>query len=261
LIEQRVVTHVERSEYLKEKARIAAAEVLEDADLSEALLSPEEFTEELLALLLIVLGPLAAEMKAEARDYAQVLGLRKLAEDDDEDEEESRFILIALPLLTAALLPIRDLLERMDDAALSEETIAAALAAAATRQALLSSLESAAKRAAAQYLSDVARGVMEAALTDFIGDLEWIAVMDGNTCDDVFANSCAPRHAEVGELAVWDLAGHPGAPNLLCSIYSKGTSNCRCQLADAALINPKLLNPVNVTAAIVLGRERARVMV
>jgi AcrR family transcriptional regulator len=260
---ERILSHVEQTEYLKEVARREAARLLESADVQEFVDDPDRFTEALLAAILLALGPRAKELSEEARDYAEALGhgripdadLKKLTGTTDDD-----FLLLALPILLVATEPARAQVERMVTGA-SASTVATALESEATRKALLAPLTSAVKSAAATYMQGVSRSVTDLALEMFSDNgtdtLEWITVHDDAVCDDVFENSCKPRHGKVLTRDEWDEVGRPGAPQLICSIYAKGGgSNCRCELVPS-LVPAGILNPIRVTDAIRAGKERA----
>jgi hypothetical protein len=87
--------------------------------------------------------------------------------------------------------------------------------------------------------------------------MEWETREDDKVCDDLFENSCAPRHGEESTLEEWGAFGEPGSENLICTIYAKGAfSNCRCVLRAAGGAG-KMSGPINVAAAAEAGKQRA----
>jgi hypothetical protein len=257
-----ILKHVELTEFFKEVARQEASRILASADLEAFIDRPEEFIAELLAAILAALGDRSAEMVEEAREYAEVLGLRMLSEEEAEaiaEEENDAFLVAAIPALLLAAMPARDQVARMIEGA-GAQSVAASLAQPATREAIFATFTSAVKTTAATHVQGLERAVIQVALelTDGEDSFEWVAVMDGGTCDETFDNSCAPRHGEVKTLPEWDEVGRPGAAHLICSIYAPGEgSYCRCQLSAVDVPN-RLASPVDVADAIKAGKSRAQ---
>jgi|SRR5581483_221142 len=267
--EQTILDFIERAEYLKEIARQEASQLVNDVDAEKFLDDPDGAIEAMLAALLAALDQYAQEIAEAARTYAVNLGFDLVDAVDIEavvNDEEHKFILVALPSLTLAAESVATRIESMIASGVSADALETALSSDATKEALFSTLEAALKSAASAYLQELVRAVVTVAVELKAGQdaqalFEWVAVMDGHTCDDAFENSCAPRHAQRQTLAEWDDAGRPGAPQLICSMFSKTGSNCRCVLmiTDEAS-EPKVLNPVDVSAAIRDGRQRAVAM-
>jgi len=258
-VESRILAHVEEAEFVKEIARREAARILDTMSLAELADDPDGFVEELLAVVIASLRQRASDMARESRDYATALGLQRLTTEETQallEEADDEFLIWAIPVITAAAVPVLEQISRMAGGAVASSTVTAALEAEATRAALLASFESTLKSTAATYIQELDRAVISVALEmtpeeEFV----WLTVGDGNSCDDGFVNSCAPRHGEVRSLDEWNSAGRPGAPQLLCSIYAKGSgSYCRCQLAATSLSLP---SAVDVAQSIRAGKDRA----
>jgi hypothetical protein len=269
--EQIIQEHTQEVEYLKELARLTVVAILSSVDLQEMLDDPGAFVDQFLAAVLSDLSDYADQVTTAAQSYADTLGLAEVPDGEiqgQQDQAKDRFIEFARPALVAALLLVDERVQRMIDEGIAPSVITRALETDTTQSALLSSFSSVAKTGAAAFLQDVERSTItlaaqllaqSAEADGEVTDFTWIAVMDSSTCDDVFENSCAPRHNSAATLVDWNDAGQPGAPNLICSIFARGaTSYCRCVLEPSGVsaVNP-LLNPVYVIDAIRAGRARA----
>ncbi len=89
-----------------------------------------------------------------------------------------------------------------------------------------------------------------------MADMVWQTVNDGDVCEASFLDSCEPRNGKVMSPEEWDSFGWPGTPQLLCSIFSKGPSRCRCVLLPADAEGQ--VTSINAAEAIAAGRDRAR---
>jgi hypothetical protein len=272
-MEKRILEHVEEVEFLKEVARREAGRLVAAADLREILSDPNTFVDTLLTAIIVQIDELVDRLIGESRSYAGALGLAAISDDEAakaKDDERDLFILLARPAMLAALIPVEAKLQQAIDDGVSGATLNAALDADTTREAYLSGFDSVTRSMAATYVQNADRAITERAveLTEagaIFDDpeaqpvlFEWLAIMDSHTCDDQVENSCAPRHNVVMTLGEWDELGRPGAPQLICSIYAKGGSFCRCQLVESGKTgSADKLNPVDVTDAIKAAKERA----
>lgn len=273
--ESQILKHVEQLEFLKEIARREVATLIRKMDLETLLVENDSAVDEIIAGLLVILADRVTSFANEARTHSTRLGLDALSDDDLAavvDEVSDTFILTASASLIAALAPVRETLRQMLDSGVSQAALRTSLSSAATREAVLSRFESTARTVAASVFQDLDRTVTDSAVeltaatwtateTDSVPIFEWLAIMDDATCDDLIENSCAPRHNVLLTIDEWDELGRPGSPQLICSIYAKGASYCRCLLQLSGKTgDSKILNPVKVTDAIRTGRERAAVL-
>jgi hypothetical protein len=231
---------------------------------------PSQFVDELLAATIAGLDSYVDTVIDEARDYAANLGLELLPRDVLDAiraDVERNFLDAARPALASALIPVDQRISDMLDAGVSPSTITAALSSDLTRDALLAGFVGVAKSAAATYIQELDRAIAEAAADATVDaaddedgppNFEWLAITDGKTCDDLIENSCLPRHNTVMTMDEWEELGRPGAANLICSIYAKSGSFCRCVLMESGKVgSSQVLNPIDVTDAIRAGKERA----
>lgn len=260
--------HVEEIEFLKEAARREVVRILDQASVEEIIDDPDAFIASVVAAVLVRIRQRARAAAIEAHDYALALGLSALTDAEIDavvGQAEERFISAGSVSMATALVPIIARLEQMRAAGVAGSTIAASLQAQATREAMLATLYSATKSAAAVYIQDIARTIAEVA-AEASAELEgavlfrWIAIMDDATCDDLIENSCAPRHNTELTFAEWGELGQPGAPQLICSIYARSGSFCRCGLERVDDAPVRLLNPVNVGDSVRAGRRRAELL-
>lgn len=271
-IDDVIQQHTEEVEFLRESARNAVIDILSDAQIEEMLSDPEGFVDRLLAALVVALEPYVDELVQRAKDYAAALELAPVGDDEIDqaaNDSQNGFLLAARPALLAAIVGIDDQIQAQLDSGVSAATLDAALKSEATQEALLGAFEAAAKRAAAAYLHDLERSILTIA-TDLLTQAQvagaltlsftWIAVMDSNTCFDIVEDSCGPRHGMTNSLDSWDRGlGRPGAPQLLCSLHTRGKrSGCRCVLTPAKSV-AGLLNPVSVIDSVRRGKQRAAV--
>jgi hypothetical protein len=86
----------------------------------------------------------------------------------------------------------------------------------------------------------------------------WVTMGDDRVCEDLFENSCSPRHGSARPLSQWEKFGLPQGPHLVCSLFSKGGgSNCRCFLAESDLFEVPV-KPFDASEALKAGRARAQ---
>jgi hypothetical protein len=277
-VENRIRKHVESSEFYKEVARLSAVAIIAASSLDEMLHSPALYVDNFLAALLDVFDGHRDGIIDEARSYAAALGLVEVPLEDANaiaDDAERGLLTDSRDALSAALIPVDDRISEMLDSGISAETISKSFESDATRDALLSGFIATARGAASAWVNDIDRGIAEAAADaideaaaadaaisetqdDEPPNFEWLAVIDGRTCDDQIENSCAPRHGVVMTMSEWEEMGRPGAPNLICSIFSKTGSSCRCLLLESGKTGrSEVVNPVDVSEAIKAGRDRA----
>ena len=87
---------------------------------------------------------------------------------------------------------------------------------------------------------------------------DWVTMGDDNVCADAFENSCDQRHGETLSFEEWALYGFPQAPNLLCTIFTKGGgSNCRCFLVPEGTFEDIDGGALDASEAIASGEARA----
>jgi hypothetical protein len=173
--------------------------------------------------------------------------------------EDARASIVAA--LTAEFQTIREAFARILASGVSRAVALASLTQPASVSAMLASVTSILTNGVADVVKEASRRVQLNAQLALGPErpFRWLTIAATiGSCDDVEENSCAPRHGQVKTLAQWAEAGTPGAPNLVCSIYSKGLfSNCRCSLQPAS--EPAtVLDPVDATEAIKAGKARAQ---
>lgn len=275
-MEKRINKHVEDAEFYKEVARLTAVSLLGKVSLDEMLRSPAQFVDDFLAALLNEMTDYKGDIADEALSYASDLGLAALDGDMVDaivQDAERNLLTDSRARLMSALIPVDERISNMLDAGVSADTISKSLASEATRDALLAGFIATARSASAGYVQDIERGIVETSADETVTaaqdsgeeeppNFEWLAILDGRACDDAIENSCAPRHGVVMTMDQWEEMGRPGAANLICSIFSKGASPCRCVLLESGKTGTsEVLNPVDVTEAIKAGKERAASLV
>jgi len=263
---------VQGSEYRKQIARELAKRVAQGITVEEILADPATYGDDLLGGLLNLLRTQVIDAAAEAaRLHAADLGLYVV--DSGEiaalvDETLSTVIQEAVSNLDNAIQSVARAIGRMQDTGVAEDVIAAALGTDTGSGALLAPVVSVLTQSGAGMVNSVEKAVLQASVTatDLLATqqgadepqlFEWETREDDKVCEDVFENSCAPRHGEQLTSDEWDAFGAPGSENLVCTIYAKGAfSNCRCVLraANSAGRSPA---PINTAEAAAAGKEQA----
>ncbi len=266
-----ILDFVEGSEYRKQVARQLAKRVAADIDLEDLIDQGEGYTDDLLLALFAALTEEVLRQAArEARDHARVLGLSVLdgatvgaiVERTLEPVLEE-----ALTTLTARVSELSRAVSRMLDAGVSEDIVRASLASETGSAALLAPVMSVLTSTAAGMVNAIEKAVLDESAAQTVldaadnGDNEplfaWQTREDDRVCEDLFENSCAPRHGQELTLDEWGAFGIPGSENTICSIYAKGAfSNCRCVLESATNVG-RMPAPIKIAVAIERGRRRA----
>jgi hypothetical protein len=274
----RIKEHVSEIERLKESARLTALDLMDTVDPEELLEDAEGYAAALTAALLLKVEPLISGAVEASIAYAQSLGLAEItpaeAETitaealesflDNEAEETSRRLESTAGTLLKSVA-----------AGVGLGVILASLQSSAGRTALLAGAAAVFGNGAAGMIGNIERSVLDASadltvtMNADVGQetfgsesttwtFTWVTVGDGRECSDIVENSCDERNGMTLTLAEWDELGRPGAPNLLCSIYSrKGDSQCRCVLEPADRNGGSNLTRVDVSDAIKAGQDRA----
>lgn len=285
-IERRILEHVEEVEFLKERARRVAEDILARVDIRELGTNSESVSDTIIAAILAELGPAARRLASLSAAYAVFLGLPKLTATQVRaltEEASTKFYAFAAPTMKDAALQVGYRVNDMVAAGVDPAGVTAALNSRDASRALMVPLAAATKRVAASFIQFIDRDVNDAAVSAaveppeerardkvfgekifaFIVDgrpFTWIAVMDGHTCEGEFAYACAPRHGKRKTLIEWRYHGLPGSPVLVCSMHApRGASPCRCVLAspkDLAAI--EAIRAIDASDAIKRGKARAR---
>lgn len=266
-----VASHAGQVEYLKERARLQAASLLDDVSVAELLDDPQGYVDDIVAAAMHVLDPILDDAEQEAVDYAKELGMEEIDQaelDDARGDVENSFATYAAPALLAALAPALRSIQDQQASGIAPDVIAAMLSAVATRDALLAPFLSQLRSLVAFAVQDSVRSLFERARDLLVAGLGvvssvkfvWITVEDLHVCDSEEENSCAPRHGQLYNVLDLIQLGAPGAPNLLCTIWGNARgvgSLCRCMLAlDDGSIVPA--DAVDASAEIADGKGRAQ---
>jgi hypothetical protein len=267
-----VLSFVEGSEYRRTLARELAKRLVGEIGVTALLEGGDQIADDLLAVLGEDIAGLTRQALADAIRHAGAMGLATV---DDAaaaatvQDAIERVMTAARASLTARLADLDATVARMIGAS-SSEAVLASLASQATSEALLApivaTLSAAAAGAVQAVEADIATEAAAQTHEQAIGGgdapplFEWQTREDDRVCEDVFENSCAPRHGKQLQFDEWGIFGMPGDPDAptICAIYAKnpGASNCRCVLIEAgsAASTP---TPVNITDAAKAGRDRA----
>ncbi|HQQ75766.1 MAG TPA: hypothetical protein PLB01_00305 [Thermoanaerobaculia bacterium] len=265
--------YVESSEYRKEYARQLAKRLAADMDIRRVIDEGGDYAFSLLDDLVgKIKESLLVDAVADARAHAKALGLEGLSDFEIRQVVAASVENVgteAMHGLEARLAELDRALTRMEDGGASLATIRASVTAEGAAKGLLSGLSSVLTSTAAGIVADIESNVLRSAafgtdqkMREDDPDAEpplwrWETREDDKVCEDLYENSCAPRHGDELTMEEWGAFGEPQSPNLICSIYAKGAfSNCRCVLEPAnAAANPE---PLNITEAAARGRERAQ---
>lgn len=265
--------YVESSEYRKEYARQLAKRLAAKIDIGEVIDQGGEYAFGLLDDLVDeVKGSVLDDAVKDAQSHAKALGLagltafeiRQIVKDSVESVGEE-----AIHNIESRLAELDRTVTRMQEAGASIETIQAAVTSEGASKGLLAGIASVLTSTAAGIVADIESNVLRSAafgtdqkMREDDPEAEpplwrWETREDDKVCEDLYENSCAPRHGDELTMEEWGAFGEPQSPNLICSIYAKGAfSNCRCVLEPAnAAANPE---PLNITEAAARGRERAQ---
>ncbi len=267
-----VLAHVERTEYLKELARLIAKDIGDEVDLEKALTDPG-FAENLIDDLIGALEDhrVLTGAASNASRFAATIGLDSLSESDRHEllaDTVAQIMEQGGEIVGSAVKTLVDRVGQMSAAGVGDEVISAAIGASDLGASISSSLASIAGSIVTQIERDTLAQAREDFSTPTDGpqdaqapeeppDWRWVTMEDDRVCEGVIENSCAPRHDQELSEDEWGFMGLPGGFNLICSYYAKGpSSNCRCFLepAEGSRTSP---SPVNVSAAIASGKSRA----
>lgn len=262
---------VEGSEYRKQAARLLAKRLASNVELLDIVEQGEGYTDEILGELLALLSSrLLREAAIDARAHAGTLGLAILdgpGLDRAVDGVLADVMGEAMDTLGARVGELVRAVARMVDAGLGDAVIRSALGSESGSGALMAPVVAVLAATGAGMINAVEKIVLEesTALTLVKSEergeepplFEWETREDGRVCEDVFENSCLPRHGEELPLDEWGIFGEPSSENLICSMYAKGAfSNCRCVLRRVGA-EGRSPDPINIRDAAEAGRRRA----
>lgn len=256
-----VLKYVALSEFFRQRARMIARRILDRYATIELLNDPHATAMDIVDALALALQPLMAQAVDASDAYAADLGFPAPA--------DSKKILAAVlltfhtdaePEIEARIRSAHDRLVETLDEGVSESAVEASLKSELGKSALFAGLLATLSGTASGFISEVERQVgissYEAAGAT-VPLFRWDTVGDNISCEDALENSCDQRDGMEKSFEDWQALGLPGAPNLLCSLFSKsGFSQCRCVLGDAAVPRPEP-GKIDASEAIKEGRAKA----
>lgn len=262
-----VLDFVRGSEYRKQVARNVAAALAGRIEIDALLAGGGAYAERLVDDLL---GDLIEEVirqaVRDARSHAGALGLAALTGtrlDATVDAAVTRVLEEAITGLGEAVEAAGRSVLRMQAAGVADSVIARALSADAGGTAILAPVVAVLRSTGAGLVNAVEGAVLtESAIVLTEQEPEevlfaWQTREDDKVCEDVFENSCAPRHGQDLTLEEWEAFGLPQSENMICGMFAKGsTSNCRCVLENANN-ESRSPSPIKVADAVKAGREQA----
>lgn len=268
-----VLEFIQNSEFRKERARQLARLLVANVGIDGMQGAVNQIADDLIEVIREDIAGLAGQALRDAQSHAEALGFSEL------DAEAA--LATMQSALDRVLSAARDqLLARLDDldstvsrmlAATGQETVLASLASEATQEALLAPISAVLSAAAAGAVSAVETDIAAESVAAFHEDsvdsgegvplLEWQTREDDRVCEDVFENSCAPRHGRQLTVDEWQTFGEPGDPDAptICAIFAKNpaSSNCRCVLIPAGSA-ASTAEPINIAEAAARGRQLAK---
>jgi hypothetical protein len=261
-----VLTHIEDSAYLQAVAAALALKIVRTQDPFE--LQQDDAADVILAALVLAMRRgLLAQIEAAAVAMARTLGYGLLTPAQVDAIAEAQIgaaIDRAGPSLEAALADVKIRADLLASSGMGEAQIARVMATQGMGQAIRQKVEGVAKSMATSLVKSIEAATLLAAQEgkDQAAkkplEWSWVTMLDDHVCEDVFLNSCQPRHGWHMPLDGWKKNGMPQGPQLICSVYSKsGVSQCRCFLTELGVFSGIEAGPVSAADAIQRGRARA----
>jgi hypothetical protein len=261
----KILAYLAFSEYLRQRARNYARLIFDSMTVEDFF--AEGMASDLVDLIFLKTRTDAFRAARRSNAYAVILGMEALSESELDiiiDDIVNRLHAETEPLIEAEIASAKDEIDAMGDEGVADETIAAILRSKVGKEGLMAGVIAVMVAAAAGLIATLERQVIVEASLNAAQEgpasessFRWVTVQDRRVCDGgLLENSCSRRHGLEKTMPEWVKLGLPGAPNLLCSIFSRsGFSSCRCVL-DAAPAED-IPTAVDSQEAIRSGRDRA----